>query len=86
MDKDLKHARISVIVHTVLSIIVGWVSVILGTFWYAFPVGIIILVITGFGLERIVGKRGLGWWFGNGMIIYLFLWYVSWVLFFNGFA
>ncbi|MBU0530428.1 MAG: hypothetical protein ABIH52_03425 [Candidatus Aenigmatarchaeota archaeon] len=83
MDKDLRDARISVIVHTVVAVIVGWLSLFLGTFWYAFPLAIVVMIVLGVAMERVVGKRGISWWFGNGVVIYIFFWFVSWTIFFN---
>lgn len=86
MDKDLKDARISVLVHTIAAIVVAYISLQLGTFWYAFPLAIVVLIFIGTLMERVVGKRGYMWWFGNGVIIYLFVWYVSWVVLANIFV
>ncbi len=83
---DLMHARIGMGTHTILGIIVGWASIpiaaMLGN-WLTVLIGIVILIIFGYGMERLLGKKGIKWWFGNGIIIYLLIWLVSWTFFFN---
>ena len=34
-------------------------------------------------VQKIVGKKNLQWIMGNGGAIYLFLWFVSWIIFYN---
>ena len=46
--------------------IVRFVSSDFHKFWY------ILLVVMGFVIERMTGKRGLKWWASNGLLIYLF--------------
>ncbi len=83
---DLIHARIGMGTHTILGIIVGWASIqlagMLGN-WLTVLIGIVILIVFGYGMERLLGKKGIKWWFANGIIIYLLIWLVSWTFFFN---
>jgi len=37
----------------------------------------------GYITEFIVKKKGISWWMGNGGILYLFFWFISWVFFLN---
>lgn len=83
MDPDLKATRISVLTHAIVAMIIGWVSLQLATFYYAFPLAIAVLIALGFIMERALGKRGIKWWIGTGVIIYLFVWYVTWTYLFN---
>ncbi len=83
---ELRHDRIGMGIHTVLGMVVGWLSVQLASMlgnWLTFFIGIVILIVVGYGLERLLGKKGLKWWFANGVIIYLLIWLVSWTFFFN---
>ncbi len=34
-------------------------------------------------IQKIVGKKDMQWIMGNGGAIYLFLWFVSWIIFYN---
>ena len=87
MEQELKAARITMGVHTFLAIIAGWLSPLIagqfGTNWAAGLTGIVLLIVVGYGTERFVGKRGFKFWLANGIIIYLLIWLVSWVYFFN---
>jgi len=83
MDRDLKHARISVVIHAAIAVSMGYFSTWLMNSLYAGVAGIVVLVAIGYPLERLAGNRGLKWWFANGIFIYLFFWLVSWTYFFN---
>ena len=83
---DLRKIRISVLSHVILAILAGWVSLqVQATTRALFGIGIglVILIIFGYFMERVVGKQGIKWWLGNGAIIYLFIWLISWTFFLN---
>ncbi|MEE9405860.1 MAG: hypothetical protein V3V26_00465, partial [Candidatus Aenigmarchaeota archaeon] len=54
-----------------------------GTNWIPGVVGIGVLIAVGFLSEKLVTKKGMKFWAANGIFIYLFIWLVSWVYFFN---
>lgn len=83
MEKDLLHGRVSVTLHAVVAILVGYFSFWINNNLYAGLLGLVLLVVMGYPLERFTGKRGLKWWFANGIFIYLMLWLVSWTYFLN---
>ena len=83
MDPDVKHARISVIVHAVAAVIIAFISYWIRTPLYAGVIGIIVLVAIGYPLARFTGKRGFTWWLANGILVYLLLWLVGWTYLFN---
>ena len=83
---DLMHARIGVGIHTVLGIVIGWLSIQLSAMlgnWLTVFIGIVVVILVGYVLEMFMGKKGMKWWLSNGIIIYLFIWLVSWAFFFN---
>lgn len=82
MDPELKPVRISIGIHAAVAILMGRAAVQVSPLLAA-ALAIVALVITGFAVERIVRKKGIGWWAGNGMAIYLLVWLVSWIFFFN---
>ncbi len=73
--------------HTAVAIIIGYFSPIIagmyGTNWIPGGVGIGVLIAVGFLSEKLVTKKGMKFWAANGIFIYLFIWLVSWVYFFN---
>ncbi len=84
--EELTQTRISIGIHAVVAIMIGWVSVQVAAAsrtLFAGILGIVILLVIGYLIEKITGKKGIKWWFGNGAIIYLLVWLVSWVYFFN---
>lgn len=86
MDEELKATRISLIVHAVVAALAGWTSLqiqLQSRALFGLAAGIIILLATGFIAEKAVKKKGMKWWAGNGLIVYLFVWFVTWVYLFN---
>jgi hypothetical protein len=83
---ELRHGRIGTGTHTVLGIVIGYASfylaAVLGN-WLTVLTGIVVLILFGYVLERFLGNRGIKWWFGNGVVVYLFIWLVSWTFFLN---
>lgn len=75
--------RISIIIHSVAGIVIGYVSTMLGNALYSFGLAVAVLLIIGYFAELIVKKKGVKWWLGNGGVLYIFFWLVSWVLFYN---
>ena len=79
-------SRVSVGIHTLVAIAIGYVSLSFQSGWYALILAIIVLIALGWGIEKVVDARGRKWWLGNGAFIYFLLWIVSWVFFYNIFA
>jgi cation transport ATPase len=90
---ELSQSRLSVSVHLIAAMIMGWASFTLKAViyrgsetysnWYAVFLGFAVLIGLGFTLERALGKKGVKWWLGNGGVVYVFVWVVAWVLLFN---
>ncbi len=79
---EIKKIRISLIIHTVAAILVGWLSSLL-SIWIAGLTGIVVLLGCGYFSERVTKKKGIKWWFANGIFIYLMFWLISWIVFIN---
>jgi uncharacterized protein (DUF983 family) len=80
---DTNVSRVSVVIHIIVGIVAGYLSFVLANVWLGLGVMIALLLVTGFVTERFVKKKGIKWWMGNGGIIYIFVWVVSWIYFFN---
>ena len=83
---ELKQSRISLVIHVVVALAAGWISVIvaaMGRSLFAIGLGLVILYATGFVAQKVTGQKGIKWWAANGIIVYLLFWFISWTLFFN---
>lgn len=91
--EELNSARLVMGVHTIIAILMGFFSpsaaVYFRTNWAPAIIGIVLLIVIGYGTEfatgkkSLTGKKGIKFWAANGIIIYLLVWFVSWVYFFN---
>ncbi len=85
-SSELRHIRISVITHVAVAVVMGWFSLQVQLMYrtlYSVGLGVVILIALGYALERVTGKKGVKWWLGNGAVIYLFIWLISWTFFLN---
>jgi len=81
---ELRAQRMAVVIHTIAGIVAGYVSLFFSRFWYALAPTIIILVVVGFVSQKTVGKgKDRKWWLGNGVAMYIMMWLLSWIVFFN---
>jgi len=81
--EDLNKVRVSVIVHALAALAVAYITTTSVTGLFGGVLGIVVLIVMGFSLERGLGKKGIKWWFANGLFIYLLLWLVGMIYFFN---
>jgi Flp pilus assembly protein TadB len=86
VPENESHIRASVLIYLAVGIAMGYLSILI------FPVvgnmitilaGIVIAWAAGKGIQGVLGKKGFKWLLGNGMIIYLFVWLISWIFFYN---
>ena len=80
------YAMIGMGTHTILAILVGWLSIQLSAMFgnmITVVIGLVIVIAFGYVLEMFLGKKGIKWWLSNGMIIYLFIWLIAWTIFYN---
>ena len=84
MESDRKQSLVSVILHTVIGIAVGYLSLLVGGFVNALGLAVVVLIVLAFSLKKVLKiSKDKKWWIGNGIVVYIFIWFVSWVLFFN---
>ena len=80
---ELNATRVSLGIHTVAGMIAGYFSAGLGNALYSLGLAIFILLVTGYATEFLLKKKGVKWWMSNGGVIYILVWLVTWVYFFN---
>ena len=79
---ELKQTRISLGIHVPAAVAAGWISYMIGG-WLAALAGVALLIGCGFLSERLTKKKGMKWWFANGLFVYLMFWLISWTVFSN---
>ena len=72
----------STVIYAVIGIIVGYISFIVGNSLMALALSMIVLILTYVVLNRKV-KKGVKWWIGNGIIVYIFIWILVWSIFYT---
>ena len=72
------------LIFAVLGAVVGYVSFLQNSTPVSFLVMIIVAAISVLLLKRIMKvTEDWKWWFGNGLILYIFLWLIVWTIFYN---
>lgn len=80
---ELNVSRISLGVHIVMGAVAGYLSMFMEGALYSLGLAILILIITGYSTELILKKKGIKWWMSNGGVLYILVWLVAWIFFFN---
>ena len=86
LSKEDTHIRISVSIYILAAIAVGFASIIISSYagnMLTIAIAIAFGWVVGKPVQSIVGKRDIKWLIGNGLFIYLFVWLISWIFFFN---
>ena len=82
-DKDLR----TVVVYTIVSILMGYVSFYINHTAYATIAAFVVLIIVTF-VMKVAFKisEDIKWWLGNGVIVYILLWLIVWTIFYNAYV
>ena len=68
----------------IVGILVGYLSFLINNAPLAFVFMVIVGVVFVLILKKIMKiAEEWKWWFGNGLIVYIFLWLVVWTVFYN---
>jgi preprotein translocase subunit SecY len=79
-------SRASVLIYTVAAIAVGYASLQVAPLagnMLTILIGLVLAWVVGKLVQVFLGKKDTKWLLGNGIFIYLFVWLVSWIFFFN---
>jgi hypothetical protein len=80
---DLNASRISMGIHIIMGLIIGYFSILFERALYSIGFAILILIITGYATEFVLKKKGIKWWMTNGGVLYILVWFITWIFFFN---
>ena len=73
-------------IYAIVAIIMGYVSLTINHTAYATLAAVIVLLALTLALRAAFKiKEGAKWWLGNGVIVYIFLWLITWTVFYNMF-
>jgi hypothetical protein len=79
-------SRISVLIYTAAAIVMGYASLLISPFagnMLTILLGLIGAWLVGKLVQLYLGKKEIKWLIGNGLFIYLFVWLIAWIFFFN---
>lgn len=80
----MKPEMISIIVYLIAGIFVGYASFLIKGNWSALLLAIVFLIAIPSGLKKAFGiKEQFKWFLSNGGLIYLFVWFITWMIFYN---
>ena len=85
MEDENSHSRISLAIHTIAGIAVGLLSPFLGRAMYAIAVAMVLAAVLRQVTGRMLGKKEISWWVGNGLFIFVFAWLDMWIFMANVF-
>ena len=81
---DMKASRITIGLHTVIAVAIGYASNILQNSLLSIGLGIVVMFVLGFLSELVTKtKKGTKFWIANGVFIYLLVWLITWTYFLN---
>ncbi len=65
------------------AVIAGYLSFLVKSNTIALAIALAGLIISEFLATKILGKKDRKWLMANGGVIYIFLWFLTWVIFYN---
>jgi hypothetical protein len=80
--EDIKNVRVSIGIHSAAAVGMGFVSNFISSL-YAGVIGVLVLLACGYLSENVTRKKGMKWWFSNGIFVYVMFWIISWTIFLN---
>lgn len=73
-----------IIIFLIAGIIIGYLSFLVGNNYLAALLAIIFLIVIEEILRRIFKiEKKFGWFMSNGGWIYIFIWFIVWIIFYN---
>ena len=80
MDKE----KTVMLMHLVAGLVAGYLSYIIRSNLYALVIMLFIMLVMKRATDAVTKeKQKPAWWLGNGGFVYIFIWLISWIIFFN---
>ena len=86
LEREELNTRISVSIYVLVGIAAGFVSLLISPIvgnMLAIFLGLVLAWLIGRIVQIVLGKKDMKWLIGNGLFIYLFVWVIAWIFFFN---
>lgn len=78
----MKPDNVSLLIFSILGIAMGYLSLFIRSGKTSLLITLIVMIVIGKVLAKAY-KKDTKWWLGNGGFLYLLLWFVFWIFFFN---
>jgi hypothetical protein len=80
----MKVEKKCIIIFLIAGIIIGYLSFLVGNNYLAAILAIIVLIVIEEILRRAFKiEEKFGWFMSNGGWIYIFIWFIVWIIFYN---
>lgn len=80
----MKVEKKCIIIYLIAGVIIGYLSFLIGNNYLAALLAIIFLIVIEEILKRIFKiEEKFGWFMSNGGWIYIFVWFIVWIIFYN---
>ena len=71
-------------VYTAAAIVMGYLSLVISHTAYAAVAALVVMIVLTIVMRAVFKiKEDAKWWLGNGIIVYIFVWLVSWTVLYN---
>ena len=80
----MENKSISTIIYVVAGVVLGYVSFMLNDHLISLAIAIAFLVVIAGVMKKLLKiDEGFKWFLSHGGWLYLFIWFITWVIFFN---
>lgn len=80
----MNNKSLSTMIYVIAGIVVGYVSFLLNDEFLALGIAIVFLLVIAGALKKVLKlKENFKWFWSNGGWMYLFVWFITWIVFFN---
>lgn len=80
----MKNKNKSTLVYVIAGILIGYISFLINDHFLALGLAVVVLFLIAEILKRILKlDTKFSWFWSHGGWIYLFIWFITWVIFYN---
>jgi len=80
----MKNKLKSTLVYVIIGVIIGYISFLINNEFLALGLAVVVLFLIAEVLKRVLKlDTKFKWFWSHGGWIYLFIWFITWVIFYN---